>query len=129
MTSRLPVVLMLVGVTAAAALLAFSNDVASVVEQEIGPTGCRYDDGVRSVVVSAPVAVETDGKVSWEVQAQVRDRRDPSRMPYVSTRLVTFDTDGRLERHDVELQIAMPRREWLAGHDDCGISVRTVPSP
>ena len=126
---RLPVILLSVAVVALAGILVLTRRGAVMVEQRLGPTSCAYDDRLQSVVMSVPLSVETRGEVSLQVQAQVRDRRDRARMPYVSTRIVTFDTGSHAERHDVKLRISMPRSEWLAGHNDCGISVRTVHLP
>jgi hypothetical protein len=125
---RLVVVGLSVAVVVLAGLLVHARQAHVVVEQKIGPTRCTYDDHRHRVDLTVPLSVATHGEVSLEVQAQVRDRRDPGRMPYVSTRTVTVDTDGHATRRDVTLHIAMPRSEWLAGHDDCGISVRTVRS-
>lgn len=94
-----------------------------MVEQPIGPTSCAYDDGQKSVVMTVPILVKTRGEVTWQIQAQVHDRRDPARMPYVATRVVTIDSGDTAKRQDLSLRIPMQRSEWLAGHNDCGISV------
>jgi hypothetical protein len=99
---------------------------ARVVEQQVGGTWCEYDAAERAVVTTVPMRIATRGEVTWDVQAQVRDRRDPSRQPFVTTRSVSFDTGGDLEKRELQLSIPMAEKDWLAGFDRCGVLIRSV---
>jgi hypothetical protein len=99
---------------------------AVVLELESGPTRCDYDAQRRAVVTRVPLAVATRGEVELEVQALVYDRRDPDRQPYLTTRTLTVDTGGEVERPEVVLEISMRQQDWRAGFDDCAVRIRTV---
>lgn len=126
---RIVVIVLAVAVLVLGGLLVLTKRGAVVIEQTIGPTSCAYDNRLKSVVMTVPILVKTRGEVSWRIQAQVHDRRHPSRMPYVTTRVVTIDSGGTAKRQDLSLQVSMQRSEWLAGHNDCGIRVSTADLP
>ena len=110
-------------------LLLRTNSQAAVIDQEIGPTRCEYDTASKEVLVSVPLKVETRGEVTMEVRAEVHDRRDPGRMPYVSTEVATFDDSGAQDEQRVIHRIAMSEPEWRAGFNECAVSLRTVRQP
>ena len=93
-----------------------------------GATTCDYDLDTREVVFDVRLALATHGHVDVTVRTEVFDRTDPDRQPYVSTRMVAFDTDGRREEQTFQLRISQTRGEWLAGRDRCVVTYDTVPS-
>jgi hypothetical protein len=99
-----------------------------ILDQWVGPARCAYDDERSAVISHVPLAVRTRGAVTWEIQARVYDRREPTRQPYVDTETVTFDTGGDVDRRTVTLSIGMRQRDWHRGFDDCTLSIRTAAS-
>lgn len=120
---------LLIATAVLAVLLVLERNGPAIVEQRIGPTRCYYDTGQASAIVEVPFSAKTRGRVSWEIQGQLLDRTQPSRQAYVTTRFVSMNTDGRMERKTVALAISVSHSDWLAGHNDCQIWVRTVRLP
>jgi hypothetical protein len=73
-----------------------------------------------------PLRIEARGEVAMEVRVEVHDRRDPGRMPYVSTEGITFGSGTAQTEHRVVRRLAMPEREWRAGFNECRVSISTV---
>lgn len=102
---------------------------AVVVDQRLGPTRCNYDPANREVVMSVPLSVETRGEVTMEVRAEVYDRRNRNRMPYVSTEAVTFGGEGSQRERRLIRRIPMQAKEWRSGFNECGVSLRIIREP